>query len=652
MSSQKSVDETLTVTAENVGGIDRTEVTIPSGVAVLTGRNATNRTSFLQALMAAFGSEKPSLKADADEGRVELQLEDETYTRTLTRRNGTVAFGGDPYLQDPELADLFAFLLEDNEARRAIQRGDDLREVIMRPVDTVEIEREIDELESEKREIDQEISRLEQFEEDLPELESKKRSLETELAETREELATVESELDGLDADIEESRIRKEELEELFSELRDAQSRLEDVEFELETERATIQELTAEREGLQADGGDDLDAERSVDQLEGRIEELRDRKRALDGTIGKLQSVISFNEELLEGDDAAVERVFQASDGDDRADGDGAITDELLSADTTVCWTCGSEVEVDRIEGTLDRLRELRKDELSQRNELEGRIDELTDERQQLRQRKRQRERNERRLERIETELDSSRERIETLEEKRETLESEIEALEEETESFEETDYSEVLDRHREANRLELEVGRLENELESVEDDIEERENATDAREELSVRREEITDELADLRTRVDRLEAEAVESFNEHIDAILEILEYENIDRIWIERREETVREGRRSVERTAFDLHVVRSADGTAYRDTVDHLSESEREVTGLVFALAGYLVHDVHEILPVMLLDSLEAIDSERIAAVVDYFEEYVDHLVIALLPEDAQALSEEYAYVTEI
>ncbi|AUX08275.1 chromosome segregation protein SMC [Halalkaliarchaeum desulfuricum] len=645
------MDETLSVTAENVGGIDRTEVTLPSGVAVLTGRNATNRTSFLQALMAAFGSEKPSLKADADEGSVELQLGSETYTRTLTRRNGTVAFGGDPYFEDPELADLFAFLLEDNEARRAIQRGDDLREVIMRPVDTAEIERQIDELETEKREIDQEISRLERFEEDLPELESKKRSLETELEETREELAEVESELEGLDADIEESRTRKEELEELFSEIRDAQSRLEDVEFEIETERATIQELSAEREELRADTGDALDDDRSVEQLEGRIEELRDRKRALDGTIGKLQSVISFNEELLEGDDATVERVFQAADAADRTD-DGAITDELLSADTTVCWTCGSEVEVDRIDGTLDRLRDLRKDQLSQRNELEERIDDLTTERKQLRQQQRQQERNERRLERIETELESSRERIETLEEKREALESEIEELEAQTDSFEETDYSEVLDRHRKANRLELEVGRLENELQSVVDDIQERENATDAREELSTRREEITDDLADLRTRVDRLEAEAVESFNEHIDAILEILEYENIDRIWIDRREETVREGRRSVERTAFDLHVVRSADGTAYRDTVDNLSESEREVTGLVFALAGYLVHDVHEMLPVMLLDSLEAIDSERIAAVVDYFEEYVDHLVIALLPEDAQALSEEYTYVTEI
>jgi len=82
----------------------------------------------------------------------------------------------------------------------------------------------------------------------------------------------------------------------------------------------------------------------------------------------------------------------------------------------------------------------------------------------------------------------------------------------------------------------------------------------------------------------------------------------------------------------RTRFDLHIVRSSpDGTAYEDTVDHLSESEREVTGLVFALAGYLVHDVHETVPFILLDSLEAIDSDRIARVVDYFRTHADYLV---------------------
>jgi hypothetical protein len=136
-------------------------------------------------------------------------------------------------------------------------------------------------------------------------------------------------------------------------------------------------------------------------------------------------------------------------------------------------------------------------------------------------------------------------------------------------------------------------------------------------------------------------------------METLLDVLQYENLERIWIERTERTVRDGRRKVQRGSFDLHVVRSTDdGTTYEDTVDHLSESEREVTGLVFALAGYLVHDVHEVVPFVLLDSLEAIDSERIAHLVSYFEEYVSYLVVALLPEDARALDDEYRRITEI
>ena len=118
----------------------------------------------------------------------------------------------------------------------------------------------------------------------------------------------------------------------------------------------------------------------------------------------------------------------------------------------------------------------------------------------------------------------------------------------------------------------------------------------------------------------------------------------------MWIERTEKEVREGRRKISRSTFDLHVVRATeDGAVYEDTVDTLSESEREVVGLMVALAGYLVHDVYETVPMMLLDSLEAIDSERIGALIEYIAEYAPYLVVALLLEDAEALDEEYEHV---
>jgi hypothetical protein len=171
--------------------------------------------------------------------------------------------------------------------------------------------------------------------------------------------------------------------------------------------------------------------------------------------------------------------------------------------------------------------------------------------------------------------------------------------------------------------------------------------------EELRERRERLGEQLTDARTRIEQIEKEAVEAFNDHMDAILDILEYDNLDRIWIDRTTESVRQGRETVDRTVFELHVVRTTDNdVAYDDTIDHLSESERKVTGLVFALAGYLVHDLHEDVPFMLLDSLEAIDAERIARLIDYFAEYAEYLVVALLPEDAQAVDDDYRRLTSI
>jgi hypothetical protein len=158
---------------------------------------------------------------------------------------------------------------------------------------------------------------------------------------------------------------------------------------------------------------------------------------------------------------------------------------------------------------------------------------------------------------------------------------------------------------------------------------------------------------LVDARTRIERVETEAVDEFNQHMATVLEVLGYENLDRVWIEQRDEQVQDGRQTVSRSHFELHVIRTNEaGQAYEDTIAHLSESEREVVGLVFALAGYLVHDVHETLPFILLDSLEAIDSDRIATLVEYFSEYATYPVVALLPEDERSLPDSYTRIRNI
>ena len=623
-------------------------MTFEGGVTVLSGRNATNRTSLLRAIMAALGSDDVSLKGDVDAGSVELELDGERYTRTLERRGDETALGGDPYLEDPVSADLFAFLTGDNEARRAVTTGGDLRGIIMRPVDTEAIRTEIERLEAERDEVDAELERLDGLERERSDLEAERAELESELEDARNRLEARRADLEAADATVSESRAQHDELDEVMSELHDARSELERTRRRLRTQRESREALEEDRE----EAVESLEAlpettEGEVERIDAEIERLREHRRTVEATVSRLRGIVEFNEELLDGAGSDLAGVLPGP-----GDGEGSVTDELLD-DRVVCWTCGTEVGRDAIEGTTRELRAARRDHAEKRSDIEDELEELKHRREELGRREERREELTERVERIERELEEREETIAELESRREELEGSVDRLEARATDLDSDRHESLLDLHREVNRLEFEVERLRDDVEDRTDRISSIEAELSARDRLAERREELADRLTECRTRIERLESRAVESFNDHMDRLLDVLAYENVDRIWIERVEREVREGRRTVERRAFEMHVVRSTEsGAAYEDTVEHLSESEREVTGLVFALAGYLVHEVHESVPFVLLDSLEALDADRIAALVEYFSEYPDYLVVALLPEDAAAVDDDHPRVTDI
>ncbi|WP_458188837.1 archaea-specific SMC-related protein [Haladaptatus sp. NG-WS-4] len=636
-----------TVAVANIGGISETTVTFSPGVTLLVGRNATNRTSFLQAMMAALGSENVAMKGDADEATVEFTLGDTTYTRQLSRRAGSITTSGDPYLEDPVLADLFAFLLESNEARRGVATNADLRELIMRPVDTEDIETEIDRLVKKRESLKRELDKITELKGDLPELEAERTQLQNQIDEKRAELEAKEAELEAADVGVKETREEKSELESKLEVLRSKRSQLDDVRYDLDTERESLEALRQERQELDAEYNGLPEAPiGEINELESEIDRLRQQKQRFDSEVNELQNVIGFNEEMLA--DAGSEAFADLT-----TDADKSVTDQLLD-DEVICWTCGSEVAEEQIDATLDQLHELSKSKVSEINALESQIDELKTEKQEFEQAQRDRNRIERQLDELEGDIEQTETKIETLQERRDELTDEIERAEADNiEELEDEDFSAVLDLHKEANQLEYELGRLETDHDQAEADIARLEDRIAEQDDVRERLEEVTAEIKFLRMKIERIEDGAVEQFNEHMETVLELLDYANLDRIWIEKKEREVREGRRKVTKSVFELHVIRTSDsGTAYEDTVDHLSESEREVTGVVFALAGYLAHEVYEQLPFMLLDSLEAIDAERIATLVDYLTNYTGYLLVALLPEDAAELPESYDRITEV
>ena len=259
----------------------------------------------------------------------------------------------------------------------------------MRPIDTDALQAEIDQFESEKRDLDSEIDRLDTLEDRLPDLEAKQTDLDEQIEAKRARLEKTEADLDATDADVEETREDKDELDE-FS---DARSAVEEARLDIESERKSIAGLREEKEELETDLNghpDEGEGETSnlpatqIDEIETDLKERRDRVQELETTINELQTIIGFNEDMLEGKSAstAVLNAFREGneaeiDGDEESDRASALTDQLMADDETVCWTCGSEVEQDRIETTLDRLREVRSEYFEERRSLRDDIDEL-----------------------------------------------------------------------------------------------------------------------------------------------------------------------------------------------------------------------------------------------------------------------------------
>ena len=611
-----------TIAVRNVGGIEACELTFSPGVTILTGRNATGRTSLLSALAGALGGSAARLKTDTERGHVELELGEETCRRTYRRTDDRVSVDGTG-LADAELVDRFACLLESNPARRAVERGDDLRPIIMAPVDTDEIESAIESCEAELATVTDRLSEIDRKVERLPALRERADELRTERTALAEDLERAEAAVEASDDDAELAEAAQELLDALDSH-RDQRSRLVE---KRRTQRQSIDALEDEREELLAQIDEHTSPDEALAGVAASIEELQSRERSLARTVEELTTIVEFNADLLSGSVPAA-----LAGAEDRA---------LATDDDLCCWTCGNAVDEPALSDHLDELRVVIDRKRSERRGVEDRLDTLRERRQELSERQRTYEELLDRREEIEAELARRRKRAASIEEQIDAVDDEIADLESEAEDAALED-GDALDRYQELTELEYRRGRLESELDDVTAEIDRLEDLDDDRAELERRREALAGDQERLRTHIVDRERDAVETFNDHVADVLDLLDYENIDRVWIERTVDDADPARAE----SFDLHVVRSGPEGRYEDTVDTLSESEREVIGLLVALPGYLIHDVHDTVPFVLLDSLEAIDADRIAALVDYFADHAPYLVVALLPEDAAALDGEY------
>jgi len=625
----------------NLGGIESLELDVPPGITILSGKNTTNRTSVLQSIAAALGANESAatLKTDAQEGHVSLEIDDNEYTRTYTRSETGIHRDGSPYSDDRGVVDTFVSLFNDNPARVAVAQESDLRDLLMQPVDVDEIQRQIQTLQDRRSSLQTEIEEIGEREEQLPGLKEQQVSLQGKLEELEAEIETQEAKIADTDDDGDDAV--DSELESLREELNAAERRLEEIERkhtfrkqEFESAKEELGDARAEREEMSA--SENLTGD--IENLETDRKTLRDRRRSLQSAIEDLQTVIQINERLIE-DNGGLES-FQT---------DTEVTAALDPDSQTVeCWTCGTTVERGDVTNRIETLRKIVAEHRTEREELEQRLSDLDSELRELEQQRERREELESQIEELSQQVESHESRIEELETERATQEEEVEELANQIAKLEQAIKDESSSTAEEAEEsratltaLERKRGRTENELRRVEDQIVEIESLGQKRIQKEETLDDVREELTHLRGHIENREHDLVETLNEMMDDLVEILNYRNISRVWLERLADDTRSA------TSFQLHIVReTANGSMYEDTIRTLSESEREIVGLVVALAGYLVHNLDREIPFLLFDSVEMIDASRMAALFDYITMNTEtqYLVIALLSKDATALED--------
>lgn len=592
---------TMDLHIENIGGIDETDLEFENGTTLITGRNASNKTSLLRALLFAFGEDEVPIRTGADRARVEMSLGDRSVERTATAQGRGISVSGSPFIDDPEQKQLFsrfAGLLETNPLRTAVQTNTAFEELLKEPmnIDSLEAER-ADKL-ARKRDLQSRLDDLSGVDEELA-------SVENDLETRRQELNDLEAELDSLYDDLPEEE--NDDLEnlrqrrtELVSERERLTAQIDDTEAAIERVDSTIADVEEQLNGI--------DTDRDTQSLRNRRAEIRDELEDIERRIDTLQSALTANRAMLETD---MRDLFEYESG--------------IDEDTYECWACGKQAPESAFESVVDRIGELISEEKARKKEYRPELEEIEEELESAEKARRERSRLEERIQSLRSKQES---RADSLEEKREQLadvEEKLAALDDEIREEKEDradDQSEVSQRIEEA-RVDVEtkrreIQRLESRISELRDRQDER---TGVRDEL----ETINDEIQELTNRIENLETDLRTTFNDAMEELLDVLDFESVERMWLS---------------GDFEIVVAREVDGTVREDSVENLAESERGMIGLVLGLAGYLAYDVEEVAPVLVLDSLGEFDAERTNRLVDYFSEHTEYLFAAVHPEQVE------------
>lgn len=599
----------LEVTVSNVGGIDHYETTFQPGTSVVAGVNATAKTSLLKAIAFGMGVDDVPIHSGATKAEVTLAIGDRTVTRTARRRGTGLEISGEPFLRDDELRRKFetaASLLEFNPARSAVRQGENVEPVLKDPIDFDRLERRQSELVDRRQTLQRELERSSDVDSRLAEREAELEDARERKADLKAELADLEAQHTPAEESDEEARLRDRE-----SDLRNEIERLQE---QIDTAEATVERFEERRDEL-SDRIESYEAdleETDIDDLRGQREAIRADLDDIETQIDLFQSALTTNRELLESE-------FSGALG----------VNHDIAGDEVICWTCGEMTPKSSIEETIEQLESLVQEAKERKRTREPELESLTDRIESVREKRSELDDLRSQYRSLEGKLTDRRQSLETKHERLSAVETDLEDVQDDLRaaraerSDAQSETIEAIEETRvEIQTLDHEIRRLEDACEDLREQRRDRERKRDELESLG-------SEIATLTERIEGMESDLRSAFNEAMDDLIGSLSFDKLERVWLD---------------GTFELIVARDIDGTVHRDSVGNLAESERELVGLVLGLAGFSAYDLVDEVPVLLVDSLGALDGQRAGQLVDYFGDVPEYLIAAVHPDAAQHITD--------
>jgi chromosome segregation ATPase len=588
------------VSINNIGGIYGATAALENGVNIVQASNFSGKSSFMNAIQTVMGttgmfeSQHP-LTEGKESGTVELTSEERTHSISLERStNNEVVRRGTPVLEDDAdqmCARLFAFLGEDNPIRSRVREQEDLTELLQSPLDIENIDDQIATLKRKQESKQEDIQTAQRAEENIPPIKEAISTLEKELDELRQRRTEVENRVgneitnnDSLSDDLANRRSEVSTLERRISRL---QSKISETETQLEEKRV-------EKEALEIPEQPQTNTD--VEAKQSRVDEIGLQIDLLEGLYRANQRVIEENELSLV---TSIDRTI-VEDGFD-------------------CWICGESTTTKTIQTRLEALQTkietLQKERATLRNEIET----IEEQEREYREKKRQASSIEEEIGDLSAKLDDLQRDLSQAEERKDGVEEQVKELEADLEQAETELSEELTDIKSEIKlknqELETQQNRLQ-ELEAEQEDIDELRTELNAiEEEIEVLKQRKENKQRELKTEFDEAMATALDYFAPGFDGA----------RLDIKVNKEN--------EIEAFDLIVARDGRET----TINTLSEAERELVGIVVAIAGYRTFEVSDRVPIILLDGVSQLAADNLRLLCEYLSDDTEMLVTTAYPE---------------